>query len=204
MSARPISTSTSPEARQFSPAGAAVCACTRPVELVVVEATGRYHRALHQSLHACGLPVAGQSAEGPALRPGRGPDGKDRPLDASMAGPGHGSGGDGTARRGTTPARRPVPGTREAGRGQGRVLNANREFAVTAHMIGQFEQQIARLEDAIRTLIANNPESPAAPGSCSRWASARSPPPCSAPRSRNSAPSTGTRRCPGRPRAVSR
>ncbi len=28
------------------------------VELVVVEATGRYHRALHQSLHACGLPVA--------------------------------------------------------------------------------------------------------------------------------------------------
>ena len=40
-------------------------------------------------------------------------------------------------------------------------LNANREYeavAVTAHMIEQFEQQIARLEDAIRTLIANNPE----------------------------------------------
>ncbi len=28
------------------------------IELVVVEATGRHHRALHQSLHACSLPVA--------------------------------------------------------------------------------------------------------------------------------------------------
>lgn len=43
-------------------------------------------------------------------------------------------------------------------------VNANREYeaseadAVTAQMIKQFEQQIARVEDAIRTLIANNPE----------------------------------------------
>ena len=43
-------------------------------------------------------------------------------------------------------------------------VNASREFeaseavAVTAHMIEQFEQQIARVDDAIRILSANNPE----------------------------------------------
>ncbi len=43
-------------------------------------------------------------------------------------------------------------------------INASWEYgdskavAVTAHVIKRFKQQIARIADAIRTLIANNPE----------------------------------------------
>ena len=71
------------EARQFSNERAMLHKAG--IELVVVEATGRYHRALHQSLHACGLPVAVVSP----LRARRfaqaaGQMAKTDPLDASL------------------------------------------------------------------------------------------------------------------------
>ena len=138
------------------------------VELVVVEATGRYHRALHQSLHACGLPVAVVSP----LRARRfaqaaGQMAKTDPLDASLLA----WLGQVMAPEVTEPLGEEQLQLADLCRARAKLaadkaayVNANREYeaseavAVTAHMIGQFERQIARLEDAIRTLIANNPE----------------------------------------------
>lgn len=117
-----------------------------------------------QSLHACGLPVAVVSP----LRARRfaqaaGQMAKTDPLDASLlAWLGQVMGPEVTEPLGEEQLQ--LTDLCRARSKLAAYVNANREYeaseavAVTAHMIEQFEQQIARLEDAIRTPIANNPE----------------------------------------------
>ncbi len=133
-----------------------------------VEATGRYHRDLHRSLHASGPAVAVVSP----LRARRfaqaaGQIAKTDPLDASLlAWLGQVMCPDATEPLGDE-QRQLVDLCRARAKlatDKAAYVNANREYeaseavAATANMIAQFEQQIARLEDAIRTHIANNPE----------------------------------------------
>ena len=198
------------------------------VELVVIEATSRYHRELHQGLHDASLRVA---VIGPLqarrFAQALGQLAKTDPIDAAMlARFGQVMDPDATVPRSGAQFR-----LNDLARGRAQLirirtslLNASKEYKAPEaaeaiqRTIDNINREIYRLEEAVRAAIADDPDRArrdqilrsvpgtvrAATKSCAPSpASGRSAPPYSAPKCQNSEPSADARPPPssGSPRS---